>query len=144
MIQHLFQVHAFYSGPSPASAGSRRLSQPTRTYYAGRRAMPRSGSDQHLPRVEYGLGTPHTLLRSSLKSGSYATGRYRTGEQPFSAGTLARRHRPSLDYASDTEATCTSSPRSSYYYRYVTNNNSHLLRINVQKIYNILQCSKKA
>lgn len=31
-------------------------------------------------------------------------------------GTLARRHRPSLDYASDTEATCSSSPKSAYYY----------------------------
>lgn len=31
-------------------------------------------------------------------------------------GTLTRRHRPSLDYASDTEATCSSSPRSAYYY----------------------------
>lgn len=31
-------------------------------------------------------------------------------------GTLTRRHRPSLDYASDTEATCSSSPKSAYYY----------------------------
>lgn len=36
------------------------------------RIMPRSGSDQHLPRVDYtSITTParHTLLRSSLKSG---------------------------------------------------------------------------
>ncbi|XP_049782686.1 rho GTPase-activating protein 100F [Schistocerca cancellata] len=119
------KVHAFYSGPTqPATGSSRRLSQPSRSYYGGRKVMPRSGSDQHLPRVEYGLSsTPHTLLRSSLKAGtagaasSYSASRYRS-EQPFSAGTLTRRHRPSLDYASDTEATCTSSPRTSYsYYR---------------------------
>lgn len=39
--------------------------------------MPRSGSDQHLPRVDYtSITTParHTLLRSSLKSGlSFST-----------------------------------------------------------------------
>lgn len=38
------------------------------------RIMPRSGSDQHLPRVDYtSITTParHTLLRSSLKSGMY-------------------------------------------------------------------------
>jgi hypothetical protein len=76
----------------------------------------------------YSLGTrqsSHTMLRSSLKSAaspSY-TSRYRTSDitsqqrqQPFSTGTLTRRHRPSLDYSSDTEATCASSPRSSYYY----------------------------
>ena len=36
------------------------------------RMMPRSGSDQHLPRVDYtSITTParHTLLRSSLKTG---------------------------------------------------------------------------
>lgn len=41
-------------------------------------------------------------------------------------GTLTRRHRPSLDYASDTEATCSSSPRSAYYYyRHNINNPTH-------------------
>lgn len=35
------------------------------------------------------------------------------GQSQF--GTLTRRNRPSLDYASDTEATCSSSPRSAYY-----------------------------
>lgn len=38
------------------------------------RIMPRSGSDQHLPRVDYtSITTParHTLLRSSLKSGKF-------------------------------------------------------------------------
>jgi len=40
-------------------------------------------------------------------------------------GTLTRRHRPSLDYASDTEATCSSSPKSAYYYyRHNMNNPS--------------------
>lgn len=77
---------------------------------------------------DYSLGTrqaSHTMLRSSLKSaaGSSYTSRYRTSDiasqqrqQPFSTGTLTRRHRPSLDYSSDTEATCASSPRSAYYY----------------------------
>ncbi|PNF17707.1 Rho GTPase-activating protein 100F, partial [Cryptotermes secundus] len=154
------KVHAFYSGPPPPpgttsitstrrmSAGpqpspsSLRLQQHPQSHYyvhtgtrrVSGRVMPRSGSDQHLPRVEYdyatgtGLGTrqtSHTMLRSSLKSagGSSYASRYRTSDitsqqrqQPFSTGTLTRRHRPSLDYASDTEATCTSSPRSSYYY----------------------------
>lgn len=115
------------------------------------RIMPRSGSDQHLPRVDYtSITTParHTLLRSSLKSGAKensfdhfnidfndrfcTTGssvlRYqsRYGAQSDAVtsvtqrqgqfGTLTRRHRPSLDYASDTEATCSSSPKSAYYY----------------------------
>ncbi|XP_067004391.1 rho GTPase-activating protein 100F [Anabrus simplex] len=120
------KVHAFYTGPPTGTTSSRRMSagpQPTslrqqqQQAYGARRAMPRSGSDQHLPRVEYDYGTggtSHTMLRSSLKYGS----RYRdvsAQRQPL-GGTLARRHRPSLDYASDTEATCTSSPRSSYYY----------------------------
>lgn len=77
---------------------------------------------------DYSLGTrqaSHTMLRSSLKTaaGPSYTSRYRTSDitsqqrqQPFSTGTLTRRHRPSLDYSSDTEATCASSPRSTYYY----------------------------
>lgn len=101
--------------------------------------MPRSGSDQHLPHTEYTDYTSitqagrHSLLRSSLKSGSTlsrynqryvdqasvaaqiaqakygaATGQY------VGASTLSRRNRSSLDYSSDTEATV--GPRSSYYY----------------------------
>lgn len=44
-------------------------------FSSNQRIMPRSGSDQHLPRVEYSDYTSispagrHTLLRSSLKSG---------------------------------------------------------------------------
>lgn len=44
--------------------------------------------------------------------GDTATSTQRQGQ----FGTLTRRHRPSLDYASDTEATCSSSPKSAYYY----------------------------
>ncbi|XP_043786354.1 rho GTPase-activating protein 100F isoform X6 [Apis laboriosa] len=142
------KVHSFYTGPvmpsngrrmstgaGMQSVGSRLSSQTQSTHYGyGQhtgtgRIMPRSGSDQHLPRVDYtSITTParHTLLRSSLKSGTSAL-RYNTryGTQGDSAsttqrqgqfGTLTRRHRPSLDYASDTEATCSSSPKSAYYY----------------------------
>lgn len=101
--------------------------------------MPRSGSDQHLPHTEYPDYTSitqagrHSLLRSSLKSGStlsrynqryvdqaavaaqLAQSKYGTaGSQYTGAGTLSRRNRSSLDYSSDTEATV--GPRSTYYY----------------------------
>ncbi|XP_060829991.1 rho GTPase-activating protein 100F isoform X6 [Bombus pascuorum] len=143
------KVHSFYTGPVMPSNGGRRMStgagmqsvgsrlssqtQPSHYGYGQHsgsgRIMPRSGSDQHLPRVDYtSISTParHTLLRSSLKSGTSAL-RYNTryGTQGDSTsttqrqgqfGTLTRRHRPSLDYASDTEATCSSSPKSAYYY----------------------------
>ncbi|KAJ8688021.1 hypothetical protein QAD02_023816, partial [Eretmocerus hayati] len=146
------KVHSFYS-PSMSSVanGTRRMSAGTGmqtmggrlvgqsaygTAYgqqssAASRLMPRSGSDQHLPRVDYAsMTTParHTLLRSSLKTGSsalrYGTGRYGTTSDALASvsqrqqqyGTLTRRQRPALDYASDTEATCSSSPRSAYYY----------------------------
>ncbi|XP_043288661.1 rho GTPase-activating protein 100F isoform X3 [Venturia canescens] len=150
------KVHSFYTGPVMPTNGSRRMSTgggmqsvsgrltgQTQNYGYGQhtasgRIMPRSGSDQHLPRVDYtSITTParHTLLRSSLKSGSSAlrynsrystqtdttTNSQRAGQGQF--GTLTRRHRPSLDYASDTEATCSSSPRSAYYYyRHNVNN----------------------
>ncbi|XP_031776723.1 rho GTPase-activating protein 100F isoform X6 [Nasonia vitripennis] len=143
------KVHSFY--PPTANNGTRRMSAGTgvqsvggpgsrmpssASHYATAygqhpatgRIMPRSGSDQHLPRVDYtSITTParHTLLRSSLKTGSsalrYGT-RYGAQNDTMSSqrqgqfGTLTRRHRPSLDYASDTEATCSSSPRSAYYY----------------------------
>lgn len=101
--------------------------------------MPRSGSDQHLPHTEYTDYTSitqagrHSLLRSSLKSGStlsrynqryvdqaavaaqLAQSKYgTTGPQYTGTGTLNRRNRGSLDYSSDTEATA--GPRGSYYY----------------------------
>lgn len=101
--------------------------------------MPRSGSDQHLPHTEYADYTSitpagrHSLLRSSLKSGStlsrynqryvdqasiasqLAQAKYAAGVAQYgTAGTLSRRNRSSLDYSSDTEATV--GPRSSYYY----------------------------
>ncbi|KAJ9593183.1 hypothetical protein L9F63_015280, partial [Diploptera punctata] len=134
------KVHAFYSGPPPIpgttsitstrrmsagpqpSSSTLRLQQQQSHYYVqggtrrvGGRVMPRSGSDQHLPRVEYdystgpGLGarqTSHTMLRSSLKSsGPSYTSRYRTSDM-----TSQQRQQPF------STATCTSSPRSSYYY----------------------------
>ncbi|XP_018303702.1 rho GTPase-activating protein 100F [Mycetomoellerius zeteki] len=150
------KVHPFYTGPMMPSNGRRmssggmqsvggRLSgQTTQSTHYGYgqhtgsgRIMPRSGSDQHLPRVDYtSITTParHTLLRSSLKSGTSAL-RYnpRYGQTDVTSaaqrqgqfGTLTRRHRPSLDYASDTEATCSSSPKSAYYYyRHNMNNPS--------------------
>ncbi|XP_076757064.1 rho GTPase activating protein at 100F isoform X6 [Xylocopa sonorina] len=143
------KVHSFYTGPVMPSNGGRRMStgagmqsvgsrlssQTQSTHYGygqhtgSGRIMPRSGSDQHLPRVDYtSITTParHTLLRSSLKSGTSAlryNTRYATQGDTTSTtqrqgqyGTLTRRHRPSLDYASDTEATCSSSPKSAYYY----------------------------
>ncbi|XP_025158811.1 rho GTPase-activating protein 100F isoform X2 [Harpegnathos saltator] len=143
------KVHPFYTGPVMPSNGGRRMStgggmqsvggrlsgQTQSTHYGygqhtgSGRIMPRSGSDQHLPRVDYtSITTParHTLLRSSLKSGTSAlryNSRYGGQTDMTSAaqrqgqfGTLTRRHRPSLDYASDTEATCSSSPKSAYYY----------------------------
>ncbi|XP_033327423.2 rho GTPase activating protein at 100F isoform X6 [Megalopta genalis] len=156
------KVHSFYTGPVMPSNGGRRMStgagmqsvgsrlsgQTQSSHYgysqhtASGRIMPRSGSDQHLPRVDYtSITTParHTLLRSSLKSAGYLAGtsglryttRYGTQADTTSTqrqgqfGTLTRRHRPPLDYASDTEATCSSSPKSAYYYyRHNMNNPS--------------------
>ncbi|GLV44424.1 Rho GTPase activating protein at 100F [Carabus blaptoides fortunei] len=159
------KVHSFYSGPPPPgvmgngrrmSAGAQPLSSrlssggqsSPSSYYVqhtgtgARRLMPRSGSDQHLPRVEYSDYTSitqagrHSLLRSSLKSGStlsrynqryvdqsastqlaqnkYSSGASQGQYSSTTGGTLTRRNRSSLDYSSDTEATC--GPRSSYYY----------------------------
>lgn len=120
------KVHSFYPGGPP-----RRLSVGN----APQRArFPRSGSDQHLPRVEYAdyansLGR-HSLLRPNMKPapagpsmmapggtlGRY--GRYdpHTASKYGPSGTqsLTRRSRPNLDYSSDTEATV--APRPSYYY----------------------------
>ncbi|KAM8703424.1 hypothetical protein ACLKA7_008100 [Drosophila subpalustris] len=137
------KVHAFYPGaPGQPVGPSRRMSTGTGNVNVGlaqqHARFPRSGSDQHLPRVEYAdysnsLGR-HSLLRSSLKPGTGAPmpvgvggtlGRYGRYEQqrggvpkygPPAAGaqSLTRRSRPNLDYSSDTEATI--GPRPSYYY----------------------------
>lgn len=138
------KVHSFYPG-----GPGRRMS--TGTGGGGRGSgmqssqshirFPRSGSDQHLPRVEYSdfqsLGR-QSLLRSSLKTGTVTgggtLGRYgrydpqpqsrvvgggggghKYGpQQPQNSSTLSRRSRPNLDYSSDTEATIGQRP--SYYY----------------------------
>ncbi|XP_059611302.1 rho GTPase-activating protein 100F [Phlebotomus argentipes] len=121
------KVHAFY--PSDAYGPSRRMSAGGIGSSQSHQRFPRSGSDQHLPRVEYSdfssLGR-HSLLRSSLKTGTPTgggtLGRYGRYEPPSRtpkygvtpSSTLARRARPTLDYSSDTEATI--GPRPSYYY----------------------------
>ncbi|XP_033233307.1 rho GTPase-activating protein 100F isoform X8 [Drosophila pseudoobscura] len=136
------KVHAFYPGaPGQPVGQSRRMSTGTGNVGLSQQhaRFPRSGSDQHLPRVEYAdysnsLGR-HSLLRSSLKPGTGAPmpvgvggtlGRYGRYDQqrastvskygPPAAGaqSLTRRSRPNLDYSSDTEATI--GPRPSYYY----------------------------
>lgn len=126
------KVHSFYPGPS------RRMSTGTGPGLGSSQShmrFPRSGSDQHLPRVEYSdfssLGR-HSLLRSSLKTGTPIAGgtlgrygRYdpppsartsKFGPAPAGVSSLSRRSRPALDYSSDTEAAIGSSGRSSYYY----------------------------
>ncbi|XP_037812989.1 rho GTPase-activating protein 100F isoform X4 [Lucilia sericata] len=120
------KVHAFYPG-----APSRRLSVGN---VPQRARFPRSGSDQHLPRVEYAdysnsLGR-HSLLRPSIKPSGAGNvmmapggtlGRYGRYDPhaaskygPSGTQSLTRRSRPNLDYSSDTEATV--GPRPSYYY----------------------------
>lgn len=187
----LFQVHSFYpnSNTTPtrrmsATSSTTRLSSLQSQYYSRnnqRSAITRSGSDQHLPRVEYDygnemsmimvvlsrsrsysirlsirkclplerkivsiqmnvkilwhqlswsdvLGSPttlrqqqahtHSILKSSLKPGTISN--YYTGGHTQSmgtTGTLSRRQR-TVDYASDTEATCPSSQQRSTYYYY--------------------------
>ncbi|XP_053671707.1 rho GTPase-activating protein 100F [Anopheles nili] len=134
------KVHAFY----PSATTSRRMSAGPGgvAMSQSHQRFPRSGSDQHLPRVEYAdyasLGRHPLLARSTLKSdlvgaapiaggtlGRY--GRYETGPGPGgprgpkygaaplgATASLQRRSRPALDYSSDTEATI--GPRPSYYY----------------------------
>ncbi|KAL9891320.1 rho GTPase activating protein at 100F isoform 3-T10 [Glossina fuscipes fuscipes] len=121
------KVHSFYPG-----GPSRRLSGSGISHFR----FPRSGSDQHLPRIEYAdysnsLGRHSSLLRSSLKPSSAGgpphmavggtLGRYgrydsrsATKYGPSAAQPLQRRSRPNLDYSSDTEATV--GPRPTYYY----------------------------
>ncbi|XP_037913231.1 rho GTPase-activating protein 100F isoform X2 [Hermetia illucens] len=121
------KVHSFYPTPSRRmSTGTGvGISQPHTRF-------PHSGSEQHLPRVDYSsdysssLGR-HSLLRSSLKPSAMTTGgtlgrygRYepprtsKYGTPPSGSASLTRRARPTLDYSSDTEATIGSRP--SYYY----------------------------
>ena len=66
------------TGTGIQSVGGRLTGQSQPSHYGysqhtgSGRIMPRSGSDQHLPRVDYtSITTParHTLLRSSLKTG---------------------------------------------------------------------------
>lgn len=129
------KVHSFYPGPN------RRMSTGTGIGSSqSHMRFPRSGSDQHLPRVEYAdfsssLGR-HSLLRSSLKTGPTPVGgtlgrygRYeplpsrttKFGPVPTAVSSLNRRSRPTLDYSSDTEATIGSRP-SLYYYNRPTMN----------------------
>ncbi|XP_076250075.1 rho GTPase activating protein at 100F isoform X3 [Rhynchophorus ferrugineus] len=141
------KVHSFGMGrrmsagqPVPTRMSSQQ--SPSSHYYVqhtgtgSRRIMPRSGSDQHLPHTEYSDYTSitqagrHSLLRSSLKSGSTLSrynqryvdqaaiaaqlqSKYGTTGGQYGTSTL-RRNRGSLDYSSDTEATIGS--RSGYYY----------------------------
>lgn len=127
------KVHSFY--PGQPGQPNRRMSAGTGgvSMSQSHQRFPRSGSDQHLPRVEYSdysnsLGR-HNLLRSSLKSGAPIAsggtlGRYgRYDPQPSrnaikysspASSSLTRRSRPNLDYSSDTEAQI--SQRPSYYY----------------------------
>ncbi|XP_030762749.1 rho GTPase-activating protein 100F isoform X3 [Sitophilus oryzae] len=142
------KVHSFGMGRRMSAGGqpvpSRMSSQqsPSSHYYVqhagtgSRRIMPRSGSDQHLPQTEYTDYTSitqagrHSLLRSSLKSGSTLSrynqryvdqaavaaqlqSKYGTTGSQYGTSTL-RRNRGSLDYSSDTEATIGS--RAGYYY----------------------------
>lgn len=64
--------------------------------------------------------TAHTMLRPGTLAHYAAAGRYgsagQAGHGGHSAGQSYRRSRASLDYASDTEATCAPTTRSSYYY----------------------------
>lgn len=133
------KVHTFYPGgpgrrmSTGTGAGSGMQSSQSHIRF------PRSGSDQHLPRVEYSdfqsLGR-QSLLRSSLKTGTVTGGgtlgrygrydpqpqsrmvgggpKYGGQQQAPNSSTLSRRSRPNLDYSSDTEATI--GPRPSYYY----------------------------
>lgn len=61
----------------------------------------------------------HSLLRSSLKPSTVSSYYTRpSAAQAISAATTAvSRRQRTLDYASDTEATCPSSRSSYYYYR---------------------------
>lgn len=129
------KVHAFYPENRHPVGPGRRMSTGTGMASSQSQRFPRSGSDQHLPRVDYSDFSSlnrHTMLRGSLtRGGGLPTGgtlgrygRYdsqqavrgsKFGPAP-QALTLSRKPpRPTLDYSSDTEATM-SAPRSAYYY----------------------------
>lgn len=132
------ELASAYGSSAAAAAANRRMSAggiaAGMSYSQSHQRFPRSGSDQHLPRVEYSdfasLGR-HSLLRSSLKTqppppgvvggtlGRY--GRYESPQSrqkypaiPSNTNSLTRRSRSNLDYSSDTEATI--GPRPNYYY----------------------------
>lgn len=122
------KVHSFYPGPSRRMSDTRAGVSMSQSH----QKFPRSGSADILPRVEYSdysasLGR-HNLLRSSLKSGAPipqmaggTLGRYGRYEQSARnaikysspASSTVSRHKPPLDYSSDTEATI---GRPNYYY----------------------------
>ncbi|CAB3385313.1 Hypothetical predicted protein [Cloeon dipterum] len=115
-----YQVHTFYGGPGSSSTTGRRPHQPvSRLLSSGtlgmRRGVPRSGSDQHLPRVDtsdvYDYVRQRSSHQKSLSGASAASYRGYGGAAAAVAG-VPRRRTPSLDYASDTEATTV--PRRSY------------------------------
>ncbi|XP_018575809.1 rho GTPase-activating protein 100F [Anoplophora glabripennis] len=145
------KVHSFgmsrrmSAGGQPLTSRISSQQSPSSSHYyvqhtgtGSRRIMPRSGSDQHLPQTEYSDYTSitqagrHSLLRSSLKSGStlsrynqrfvdqaavaaqLAQSKYGTSGAQYGTSSAMRRTRGSLDYSSDTEAT--SGSRSGYYY----------------------------
>ncbi|XP_050435790.1 rho GTPase-activating protein 100F-like isoform X2 [Adelges cooleyi] len=114
------KVHPFCPGGS--STGRRMsatTSQQQQQQQQRRNNLPRSGSDQYLPKSEYDYGNrpyrqSQTLMRSGLRSSAGAGSSSRLISQ-YSQGasrTLPRH----LDYASDTEATKVTST-SPYYYR---------------------------
>ncbi|KAF6197913.1 hypothetical protein GE061_007655 [Apolygus lucorum] len=103
-------VHSFYPGGS--STTPRRMSATTSSgllsYYGSSsrsKVMPRSGSDQHLPRVEY------MDFNSSREPPAYRSSYRSTGPTSSSTYTTLTRRQRSVDYSSDTEAS-----RPSYYY----------------------------
>uniref|UniRef100_A0A1B6E2F1 Rho-GAP domain-containing protein n=1 Tax=Clastoptera arizonana TaxID=38151 RepID=A0A1B6E2F1_9HEMI len=118
------KVHSFY--PNSSSTPMRRMSTTSSTtrlsslqsqYYShpNHHMLSRSGSDQHLPRVEYDYSMTiprqqqsHSLLRSSLKPGMISN--------YYSRSSNSSRRQRTLDYSSDTEATCSPSQRTSYFY----------------------------
>lgn len=121
------KVHSFYPGPSRRMSDTRAGVSMSQSH----QKFPRSGSADILPRVEYSdysasLGR-HSLLRSSLKSGAPVPqiaggtlGRYGRYDQSArnaikysSPASSTSRHKPPLDYSSDTEATI---GRQNYYY----------------------------
>jgi Rho GTPase-activating protein SYDE len=126
------KVHSFYPGSNRRMSDTRAGIPMSQSH----QRFPRSGSADILPRVEYtdysaSLGR-HSFLRSSIKSAGGAP----HPQQQMSGGTLGRygrmdqssrnaikyssptssgmaRHKPPLDYSSDTEATIS---RPNYYY----------------------------